>query len=288
MFSSFRNRFGIPGVISVIALVFAMLGGAYAASNSNGGKNATASAKKKAVKGPRGPRGATGPAGAAGPAGPAGAKGDTGAAGANGIDGAKGAAGANGQGVTAEVEPPFGECGEQEGVEIKSASGTNYVCSGAAGAKGSEGPEGKPWTLGGTLPKGATLSGAWSITADDSEATFPFLPAPISFNIPLAAPIPAANTHYWAAGKNPGKKAPEECEDPAHPGEASVSNPEADPGHICVYEASVNIEESPVIGHINFFIEELGASPSGALIIFPLDKGAAPLYGFGSWAVTGA
>ncbi|HKB50891.1 MAG TPA: hypothetical protein VKC63_05620, partial [Solirubrobacterales bacterium] len=67
MLSPLRNRFGIPGVISVIALVFAMLGGAYAASDNGSGK-ATASAKAKA--GPRGPRGKTGPAGPAGPAGP--------------------------------------------------------------------------------------------------------------------------------------------------------------------------------------------------------------------------
>ena len=82
MFSTLRNRFGIPGVISVIALVFAMFGGAYAASNSSGGGKATASAKAK--KGPKGPKGATGPAGpagAAGPAGPAGPKGDAGATG---------------------------------------------------------------------------------------------------------------------------------------------------------------------------------------------------------------
>jgi hypothetical protein len=61
MLSPLRNRFGIPGVISVIALVFAMLGGAYAASNSNDDGKATASAKK----GPRGPRGKPGPPGPA-------------------------------------------------------------------------------------------------------------------------------------------------------------------------------------------------------------------------------
>src|ERR1700704_3299328 len=85
MFSTLRTRFGIPGVISVIALVFAMLGGAYAASNSGGGK-ATASAKAK--RGPRGPKGATGPAGPTGPAGatgPSGARGATGAAGFSGF-----------------------------------------------------------------------------------------------------------------------------------------------------------------------------------------------------------
>jgi hypothetical protein len=89
---SLRNRFGIPGVISVIALVFAMFGGAYAATNSGG--KATASAKAK--KGPRGPKGPAGPAGSAGPAGPAGAKGDTGAAGSNGAPGAPGPEGPEG------------------------------------------------------------------------------------------------------------------------------------------------------------------------------------------------
>src|ERR1700729_4312957 len=85
MFSTLRTRFGIPGSISVIALVFAMFGGAYAASNSASGGKATASAKAK--KGPRGPKGATGPAGPAGPQGPAGPAGAQGPAGAAGKDG---------------------------------------------------------------------------------------------------------------------------------------------------------------------------------------------------------
>ena len=93
MLSPLRNRFGIPGVISVIALVFAMFGGAYAASNDGG--NATSSAKAK--KGPRGPRGPAGPAGAAGPVGPAGAKGDKGDTGPKGDKGDKGDTGAKGE-----------------------------------------------------------------------------------------------------------------------------------------------------------------------------------------------
>lgn len=99
IFTRFRNRFGIPGVISVIALVFAMLGGAYAASGPAGpGGGATASATKgppgkRGPKGPRGKTGATGqqgPAGQQGSAGPPGAKGDSGAAGKDGIDGVDG------------------------------------------------------------------------------------------------------------------------------------------------------------------------------------------------------
>lgn len=88
MFSIFRNRFGVPGVISVIALVFAMMGGAFAASNG-GSNHATASAKK-GPRGPRGKTGATGPAGAQGPVGPVGPKGDTGSPGSNGKNGEPG------------------------------------------------------------------------------------------------------------------------------------------------------------------------------------------------------
>lgn len=79
MFTVFRSKFGIPGVISMMALVFAMIGGAYAAS-SDGGGEATASAKGKRGKpGKTGKTGPTGATGAAGPQGPAGAKGDAGA-----------------------------------------------------------------------------------------------------------------------------------------------------------------------------------------------------------------
>lgn len=101
MFSSFRGRFGIPGVISVIALVFAMFGGAYAATNGN--PLASAHHKKsKAKRGPRGPRGKAGPVGPAGPAGPAGKdgaqgpKGDTGPVGPKGDKGDKGDPGEEG------------------------------------------------------------------------------------------------------------------------------------------------------------------------------------------------
>lgn len=88
MHSVLRTRFGIPGVISVVALVFAMMGGAYAASNSGSGKAATSA---KAKKGPRGPKGATGPAG------PAGAKGDPGPQGAPGSAGSTGPQGLEGK-----------------------------------------------------------------------------------------------------------------------------------------------------------------------------------------------
>ena len=152
MFSTLRNRFGIPGVISVIALVFAMFGGAYAASNSSGGGKATASAKAK--KGPRGPKGATGPAGPQGPAGPAGAKGD---AGANGAAGGVGPAGPTG-------------------------------LAGPKGVTGATGPTGATGFSGftETLPAGKTETGTWSILESATQEVTSAAYTAISFPIPLA------------------------------------------------------------------------------------------------------
>jgi hypothetical protein len=95
MFSTIRSqlRLSPAGVVAVIALVFAMAGGAFAANNNNNGK-ATTSAKAK--RGPKGPKGATGPAGAAGAQGPAGPAGAAGKDGANGIAGTNGTDGATG------------------------------------------------------------------------------------------------------------------------------------------------------------------------------------------------
>jgi hypothetical protein len=147
MFSTLRTRFGIPGVISVIALVFAMAGGAVAANNldSSGNGKATVSAKAKQGKqgkpgktGPAGPAGPQGPAGAAGPAGPAGPKGDAGTNGTNGV----------------------------------------------AGQPGAEGPEGSPWTANGTLPPEATETGVWGGYGGQAGASK--LAFPISFTLPLA------------------------------------------------------------------------------------------------------
>jgi hypothetical protein len=107
MFSLLRNRFGIPGVISVIALVFAMFSGAYAASNYDKGKAMSSAAKaKKGPRGPRGPQGVAGPAGPSGPAGPAGAKGDTGAQGNEGKQGPEGKQGKEGKSGFTKALPP--------------------------------------------------------------------------------------------------------------------------------------------------------------------------------------
>jgi hypothetical protein len=291
MFSPLRNRFGIPGAISVIALVFAMLGGAYAATNSGSGK-ATASAKAK--KGPRGPKGATGPAGPAGPTGPAGAKGDAGSNGSNGKDGANGTNGTNGTGVTtASFSGSKGACNEEQGgVEVKSASPAAFVCNGLEGEpgeqgeKGEDGDEGSPWTAGGTLPPGSTETGAWAFAGTEADTAGIFVP--ISFPIPLSAPISGggpeqpSHVHYST----------EEGFETPCPG--TTPFPLALPGELCVYE---NTQE-PVVGTSFEAIDKIsvlilvgnktaaGANRAGARLFFaPPTEAAAS--GSGSFAVTG-
>jgi len=219
MFSTLRTRFGIPGVISVIALVFAMFGGAYAASNSSGGGKATASKAKakKGPTGPKGPKGATGPAGAQGPAGPAGAKGD---AGANGANGAAGATGATGP-------------------------------TGAKGATGATGPEGSPWTDGGTLPSGKTETGTWA-TNGQASASFPFI-TPISYAIPLAKP--SEQVVYLNQEETENSEGSGGCE---MVGTGLAAKPVAPAGTLCVFtrlapEGQVNtvIPDTPTGTFVN-------------------------------------
>ena len=171
MFSTLRTRFGIPGVISVIALVFAMFGGAYAASNSSNSGKATASAKGKGKPGPRGKTGKTGPAGPQGPAGPAGAKGDAGAPGSNGTNGAPGA---DGKSVTGEPITAPGACGETTtGVKYTLNGVSTNVCDGENGTTG--------FTE--TLPPEATETGTYAVVSEEEELR---IGDTIDFPIPLS------------------------------------------------------------------------------------------------------
>jgi hypothetical protein len=281
---SLRNRFGIPGVISVIALVFAMLGGAYAASNSSGGGKATASAKAK--RGPRGPKGATGPAG---PQGSAGAKGDAGAAGKDGGQGLQGSQGLPGKSVAvAKYSGP--ECaGSEEGATVEVAGEPltkKIVCDGAPGvdgANGAPGAPGSPWTAGGTLPVGATETGSWELPAGPAGST-----TAVSFPIPLAAELDNGHFFYVPKGGTP----PAECENAAHAGTASPANPEAEPGYFCIYAAAGSIEANVAfVSHksaTEAFIGNIGASTSGAILLAAATVTGGQLgYFGGTWAVTG-
>ncbi len=259
MFSPLRNRFGIPGVISVIALVFAMFGGAYAATNSERDSKATASAKGK--PGPRGKPGKPGPAGPQGPAGPAGP------AGPSGPQGAKGDKGDTG---------PKGDKGDK-------------------GDKGEKGPKGDKGETGftETLPPGKTETGVLGVSFTTS--TIPWKSFPISFPIPLAEapdPILVDNDEQSKPGC-PGRGGGEFGD--GKPGNKPTI-PLADPGKLCVYMTQL-IQAStafapPLTGFFKDEFDEVfdewelvpGASQTGTIL--NLECTSSPCTIAGTWAVT--
>jgi hypothetical protein len=265
MLERLRTQIGTAGlVVAIVALVAALGGGAYAAT----GGNATASAKAKQGKqgkpgktGPAGPQGPAGPAGAAGPAGP---KGDAGSA---------GSAGAAGKSVVIGNSAPNCDAGGKT-VEVEgSASTKKEICN------GEEGPEGSPWTDGGTLPSESTETGAYSIFSESGVGPHSgFAQTSISFPIPLAAELAASNVIFVPEATTP----PDSCQNSAHAGTASFVNPEASPGFLCVF-----------VGNVGRFQPEMtilkpgrteGAGISGATLAQePTEETA---FTEGTWAVT--
>ncbi len=285
MFSTLRNRFGIPGVISVIALVFAMIGGAYAASNSGDGNGATASAKK-AAKGPRGPKGAKGATGAAGPAGPAGAPGAKGDAGAPGAAGEKGAAGANGTSgadgktVLSGTATPTAATGTIGDFYIETDVSKMYGPKAASGVNGGwglgtdlKGKEGSPWTEFGVLPSGQTETGTYAFSSPpmefNEEST---AKAAVSFTIPVQ---PAPTLVFVGLSED---KSAEGC-----PGFDGAGMPLAEEGTLCVYrQASLQSTHLPGAAVISPAGVVLGFNCKGILEEPPF----LPCSDFGVWAVT--
>jgi hypothetical protein len=278
--SFFKNRFGIPGVIAVLALVFAMAGGAWAAKGVIITKlSQIKPSVQKQLKGKRGAPGAPGAPGATGPAGP---KGD---AGAKGDQGPQGSPGANGTSVTtAAVAQGAAACEGRGGTEFKAGAG--------AATTACNGEEGSPWAAGGTLPAGATETGAWAFGVIPAGAVpgGGGLKLPVSFSIPLAGELPADHVHYInPAGKEVvlnESTGPEEIENPpACPGTAAT--PEAISGHLCIYaNALIN---AVMLSNFNSIIGAgsgtPGASTAGAVMrLLNVEAGAT---GYGTWAVTG-
>jgi len=246
-------------VALTVALVFAMTGGAYAASKVliTSIKQIKPSVVKqlqgKAQNGAPGPAGPAGPAGPGGPPGSAGAKGDTGA---NGVS----AEASSFNGVKAPCTAG--------GTEIKSASPTVNLCN---GKEGKEGKEGSPWTAGGTLPQGKTETGNWSTIYAASAAGQPMSSA-ISFTIPLkTAPTP----HYIAASETP----PAGCK-------GEVEKPEAEPGNLCVF-AQIETRATEYLLDGLFPSEHLLFTSTGGSVVGTASTEAGEIIAGGSWAVTG-
>jgi collagen triple helix repeat protein len=285
MFSTLRTRFGIPGVISVMALVFAMLGGAYAASNDSGGGKATAS-KAKAKRGPRGPRGATGPAGPAGPAGP---QGPAGASGKDGSNGTNGTPGAPGKSVAVTpIDPEEPECEERGGAEVKQEG----VGSGIEVCNGKDGEEGSPWVVG-AAPKGTVFKGTWSVGPYHAAAGGEKLFAPLSTGVPVnlgaetAPPMIALKKGENLLGQSTEER--QELEQVC-PGSAFNTLPPAEPFaaegfHGCIYVG----ETTNATGFEDLVSEAVGtgarAGGGGGLVLSPHSINEGLVKAYGSWAL---
>ncbi len=212
MFPRLRKHINPATILAFAALVFAITGGAYAASSSGGsahGKLTASAAKKKSsyvitstrqisptvLKSLQGKAGANGVNGATGPAGPAGAKGETGANGAAGANGTgekgdkgdTGPAGTPGTSVTSATLGKNTAC-KEGGSEFTAAEGKKtYACNGEAGAGGGGGGEATSF---GTLAAGKTESGVWSLGPVPARAYGKVPKVAIgSFPIPLAASL---------------------------------------------------------------------------------------------------
>jgi len=258
MFSLFRERFGIPGVVAVIALVFALAGSAYAAKKYV--ITSTNQIKPSVLKSLKGSPGAPGATGAQGP------KGDTGAAGTNGKDGTNGTNGKDGTNgksvVLGTINPGDLGCGSGgASVEVEGSGSKKAVCNGETGFTE-------------TLPSEATETGSWGAGLPEGPLGSRKLYAPVSLNIPLSAAPEAVFVPDGGsvAGKCPG-----------------VLNgvPTAEPGVLCVYSSGIksgNVELGSA-AFLNSATPALSASQVGAVLLIPCE-GEAPCFATGSWAAT--
>jgi collagen triple helix repeat protein len=260
MFKRIHHKLGTAGfIISIVALVAALGGGAYAA---NGGSAAKATASAKAKQGKQGKPGKTGPAGPAGATGPAGApgaKGDTGAAGSNGTNGTNGKDGTNGtNGKSVKAESAsVAECSTGgTKFEVEGSGTSSHVCNGAGGGGGGGFPA--------TLPPGASETGTWWYQGNSGAAQA----APISFSIPLSA-ADAASIKTVHSSTETAATFEAEC-----PG--TIAEPQAKPGALCLYLS----EEGNVSKPVEFYqpdfettVSSGGLGTSGVLLAYEnLDK----------------
>jgi hypothetical protein len=280
MFQRIRKHLTPSTAIAFMALVFALTGGAFAATGgSNGGSGShatlTASASKakpKAKAGPRGPAGPKGAPGSPGAPGAPGAKGETGAAGAagangagtagaNGTDGTDGTNGTNGTSATTETFTGSKHNCPLGGVVVKSASPEAAVCNGKTGYTEFLPPE---------KTEEGTFSGNGPETAE--------LRLPISFAIPVEGEEAITQVHYLEFGQTLAGV----CE-------GSVKKPEASPGALCVYGSEANEVKEVKISNVNDGFEKPIGGPGAILdVVLKSGIGAGPFQNavLGSWAVT--
>lgn len=261
MISRMHRRLGTAGfIISIVALIAALSGGAYAASGALTGKQ-----KKEVEKIAR----SVSKPGKPGPTGPTGPTGAPGAKGENGSNGTNGTNGTNGKSVKLVNEEPE-LCPNEEGFsyEIEGTSDLNEICSATGGAAAA---------LPATLALGETETGTWA-TDFFTSASF----TSISFPVRLSAEIDETHVKVVKEGGTP----PAECNDGVAP-PPSVEHPEAKPGYLCLFVEAFAADASE--STVEIFSPSgggAGAGATGALLKIE-DEAGANNRGFGTWAVTG-
>ena len=268
MFSFIGKRFTYANVAMTLALVFAMSGGAYAASKYL--ITSTKQIKPSVLKQLQGKAGAAGKQGPAGPVGPAGAPG---AKGENGAAGTGGTAGANGVNVASkELTKSESSCKKEGGTEFTVAEGKKTTAC--------NGKEGSPWTANGTLPKGSSERGQWVLAGKAAGERF----TSISFPIPLAAPLTRQKAHVIGVEEGSGEAKPAaaitngECT-------GNYENPGAKSENLCVFTSTL-VAGKPEVELGDAESVDFGAGASGAVLGEASGTEATYLYQ-GSWIVTG-
>jgi hypothetical protein len=306
MLQRLHRRLGTAGLaVAVIALIAALGGTALAASGALTGKQkkevqkiakqyagkpgAPGAAGTNGTNGTNGKDGSNGAPGAPGKAGesvtlgvaagcgaPGGTKVSVGATSKEVCNGKPGDAGTSGE---SPIGTPFSGEDEPAGNPCGGAGGVNYIVEGA------ESPvcNGSPWTVGGTLPPGATETGYWAFSGTEAEKAPEFefgnILTAISFAVAFPYSITASHTHYGSAEEGGAFSLDGAC-----PG-VSAFSPKALPGELCVYATE---GANATFGGIHRIPGDGGgASRAGAVLEFiPTGGPNGVSVGAGSFAVT--
>jgi hypothetical protein len=236
--TSLREPFGKAGLaVAILALVLALVGGAYAAGGltKSQEKQVTKIAKKYAGK-----PGATGAPGAAG------------TNGTNGKDGASGTNGTNGKGVVIAAPASPGCPAGGKSIEVEGSGVKSNICNGNPAQYPQE------------LPSGHTLTGHWAASGFGS-AGFPnpgtgHVVGAVSYPISLAAVPAGPNQHFIKEGEAP----PTGCS-------GTPEEPQADPGNLCIFtQTEINVQNfNPIqsIDKTGFVYSDFTAAAGSAIII---------------------
>jgi len=255
-----REPFGTAGLtVAILALVLAMVGGAWAAVglNSKQKKEVTKIAKKFAGK-----PGAPGAAGA------------NGKDGTNGTNGSSGAPGSNGKSVVTSAAPVGSGAGKCVAggtkLEVEGSGTSELVCNGKNGTTG----------FVNELPSGQTEQGEWAVSGVDVNGGFQQFLSAVTFPFPLSA---APTGIYIGPGEGEGEEN-ESSEITNGECSGTFESPAAKAGNLCVFgKSQANVDVAVVTAASSELPTRYGFAVE-TLTFGPVPVGA-EILAAGSWAV---